>query len=126
MSDPQKVDYEFLLRSNLERVFSERDASKRAAAVAELFVAEPVMYEPENVVIGRTAISDVAGKLLEQFGPTFTFLASAPAVGHHGMGSLRWQAGPKDGPVTVTGTDVAEVENGKISRLWVLLDPPTN
>ena len=125
MSDAQKVDYEFLLRSNLERVFSERDASKRAAAVAELFVAEPVMYEPDNVVTGRAAISDVAGKLLEQFGPTFSFAASAPAAGHHGMGTLRWQAGPKDGPVAVTGTDVAEIENGKISRLWVLLDPPT-
>ena len=124
MSDAQIVDYEFLLRSNLERVFSERDASKRAAAVAELFVAEPIMYEPDNVVAGRAAISDVAGKLLEQFGPTFNFMASAPAVGHPGMGSLRWQAGPKDGPVAVTGTDVAEVENGKISRLWVLLDPP--
>lgn len=125
MTEAPKVDYEFLLRSNLERVFSERDASKRAAAVAELFVAEPVMYEPDNVVTGRAAISDVAGRLLEQFGPTFNFAASAPAVGHHGMGSLRWQAGPKDGPVIVTGTDVAEVENGRISRLWVLLDPST-
>ena len=122
MTDATNVDYEVQLRSNLERVFSERDASKRAAAVAELFVAEPVMYEPDAVVTGRAAISDVAGKLLEQFGPTFNFAASAPAVGHHGMGSLRWQAGPKDGPVIVTGTDVAEVENGKISRLWVLLD----
>ena len=116
-------DYDQLLRANLERVFNERDAGKRAVALAELFVDEPVMYEPTDVVRGREAISAVAGKLLEQFGPTFRFSPVGVAVGHHGQGSLRWQAGPDDGPVAVTGTDVAEVVGGRIARLWVLLDP---
>ncbi|MBI1692058.1 nuclear transport factor 2 family protein [Methylorubrum sp. DB1722] len=117
-------DYDRLLRANLERVFNERDASKRAAALADLFVDEPVMYEPTDVVRGREAISAVAGKLLEQFGPTFRFSPVGVAVGHHGLGSLRWQAGPDGGLVTVTGTDVAEVAGGRIVRLWVLLNPP--
>ena len=117
-----KPDYDHILRSNLERVFNERDASKRAAAIEELFVAEPIMYEPDGVVTGRAAIADVAGKLLAQFGPTFAFVPVAPAVGHHGLGCLRWQAGPQSGPVTVTGTDAAELVDGKIARLWVLLD----
>ena len=30
--------------------------------------------EPTNVVSGRAAISEVADKLLEQFGPTFAFV----------------------------------------------------
>jgi hypothetical protein len=121
----QEPDYDRLLRSNLERVFNERDAARRAAAIDELFVAEPVMYEPDKVVVGRAAIGAVAGSLLEQFGPTFGFTPAGPAVGHHGVGVLRWQAGPAGGPVAVTGTDAAEIVDGRIARLWVLLNPPT-
>jgi len=118
------IDYDHLLRSNLERVFNERDDDKRRAAIAELFVEEPVMYEPTNIVRGRADISDVAGKLLAQFGPTFRFVPDGVAVGHHGLAHLAWQAGPEHGPVAVTGADVAEIESGKIARLWVLLNKP--
>ena len=117
-------DYDRLLRANLERVFNERDPDRRAAALAELFVDEPVMFEPDAVVASRAAISQVAGNLLERFGPTFRFVPAAPAVGHHGLAALRWTAGPEDGPVAVTGTDAARFDGGRISRLWVLLDPP--
>ncbi len=50
-------DYDSLLRSNLERVFNERDATKRELAVRELFVEQPVMYEPTDSVLGRAAIA---------------------------------------------------------------------
>ena len=88
------------------------------------FVADPVMYEPAGVVSGRAAISQVAGKLLEQFGPNFRFVPDSVAVGHHGFGVLHWHAGPQEGPVTVTDSDVAEIVEGRIMRLWVMLDPP--
>jgi hypothetical protein len=117
-------DYDHLLRQNLQRVFNERDPARRAAAMDELFQDEPVMYEPTNIVRGRAAISEVAGKLLEQFGPTFRYVPEGVAVGHHGLGTLHWHAGPADGPVAVTGTDAAEIVDGKIARLWVLLDAP--
>ncbi|WP_332117981.1 nuclear transport factor 2 family protein [Azorhizobium caulinodans] len=119
-----EMDLDHLLRANLLRVFNERDAAKRDAAIAELFVADPVMYEPDNVVEGRAAISSVAGNLLEQFGPSFQFAPLAPAVGHHGLAVLRWEAGPEGGPIAVTGTDAANIVDGRIARLWVLLDPP--
>ncbi|KQP26610.1 hypothetical protein ASG60_08785 [Methylobacterium sp. Leaf469] len=117
-------DHDALLRANLERVFNERDPLRRASALTDLFVEEPVMYEPTGVVRGRAAIATVAGKLLDQFGPTFRFTPTRKAVGHHGLGSLQWQAGPEGGPVLVTGADVAEIVDGRIARLWVLLDPP--
>ena len=81
------------------------------------------MYEPTSIVQGRKNISDVAGNLLSQFGPDFTFVPDGPAVGHHGFAVLRWHAGPKGGPVVVTGADAAEIEGGRIVRLWVLLNP---
>jgi hypothetical protein len=120
------IDFDHLLRSNLERVFNERDDDKRRAAIAELFVEEPVMYEPANVVRGQADISRIAGDLLKQFGPTFRFVPEGVAVGHHGLAHLAWHAGPEHGPVAVTGADVAEVEGGRIARLWVLLNQPQN
>ncbi len=117
-------DYDHLLRANLARVFNERDPAAREAALDDLFVAEPVMFEPTGIVRGKAAISEVAGRLLEQFGPDFRFVPEGPAVGHHGLGALRWTAGPEGGPVAVTGTDAAEIADGRIVRLWVLLDPP--
>jgi hypothetical protein len=117
-------NYDRLLRANLERVFNERDAGRRAAALDELYVADPVMFEPTDIVAGKVAIATVAGKLLDQFGPTFRFRPIGTAVGHHGLGVLPWQAGPDGGPIAVTGADVAEVVDGRIARLWVLLNPP--
>lgn len=119
-------NYDWLLRSNLERVFNERDATKRELALRELFVAEPVLHEPTNSVLGRAAISEVVAKLLEQFGPDFGFVAEGVAAGHHGFACLRWHAGPKGGAIAVTGMDAAEIVDGKIARLWVLLDPPAS
>ena len=92
----------------------------------ELFVDEPVLYEPTNIVLGGAAISEVAGKLLEQFGPDFGFIPVGVAVGHHGFACLRWHAGPKGGAITVTGMDAAEIVDGKIARLWVLIGPPAS
>ena len=116
-------NYDALLRANLQRVFNERDAHKRIAAVQELFADTPTMYEPTGIVAGRAAISEVAGALLDQFGPDFAFVPEGPAVGHHGLGYLRWHAGPSAGSTVVSGVDVAEISEGKIARLWVLLDP---
>jgi hypothetical protein len=119
-------DYDSLLRANLERVFNERDATKRDLAVGELFVAEPVLYEPTSSVLGRAAISEAAGKVQERFGPDFGFVPEGPAIGHHGFACLRWHAGPKGGAIAVTGMDAAEIVDGKIARLWVLVNPPAN
>ena len=121
---PAEPDYDHLLRANLERVFNERDAARRDAAIAELYVEDPVMYEPAAIVQGRRQISDTAGQLLAQFGPDFAFVPDGPAVGHHGFAVLRWHGGPKGGPVAATGADAAAIEGGRIARLWVMLNPP--
>lgn len=124
MPDAAEPDYDHLLRSNLHRVFNERDPAKRDVALADLYVADPVMYEPDKVIQGRAAISEIAGGLLERFGPDFTFSPQGTAIGHHGLGMLHWHAGPAGAPPVVIGTDTAQIEDGRIVRLWVLLDPP--
>ncbi len=44
--------YEQLLHANLVRVFGERDRARRRAAIAELFVSDAVLYEPDTVGSG--------------------------------------------------------------------------
>ena len=117
------ADYERLMRANLERVFGERDGARRRAAIAELYAPDAVLYEPDAVAAGVAAIDEAVETLLASLPPGFLFTAQGPAVGHHGVARLRWAAGPLDGPVAVTGTDVAHVADGRIQSLYVLLDP---
>ncbi len=119
-------DFDGLLRANLEQVFNERDDTKRATVIAALYTDAPVMYEPSRPVHGQADISQVARDLLKQFGPTFRFKAEGVAVGHHGMATLRWSAGEPDMPPVVQGFDTAEILDGRIARLWVLIEPPSN
>jgi hypothetical protein len=122
MSAPP-LDYEGLMQANLTRVFGERDTSRRLRAIAELYAPDATLYEPDSTATGHAAISQAVATLLSSLPPNFAFTAIGPAVGHHGVGRLRWQAGPPNGPVAVTGTDVARFEAGRIQTLHVILDP---
>ncbi|RYG64160.1 nuclear transport factor 2 family protein [bacterium] len=118
-------DYDALLQANLTRVFSERDPERRIEAIRELYEETAVLYEPNDFSQGHDRISQAVGVLLDGLPPDFEFRSLGPAVGHHGVGRLRWSGGPKNGVVIVTGTDVAHFVNGQIHTLHVLLDPPT-
>jgi SnoaL-like domain len=119
----QSINYDALMQANLTRVFSERDATRRMAAIAELYAADAVLYEPDAALTGHAAISQAVETLLSSLPPNVVFTAIGPAIGHHGLGRLRWQAGSSGGPAAVTGTDVARFEGGRIQTLHVFLDP---
>lgn len=124
MSREAPTDVDALLQANLERVFNERDDARRADAIAALYTEAPVMYEPAGPVHGRGDIHRIAGELLQQFGPRFRFAAQGMAAGHHGMATLRWTGGEPGQPPAVQGFDTAEIVDGRIARLWVLIEPP--
>ena len=117
------IDYERLMQANLERVFGERDAGRRLAAIRELYGADAALYEPHASATGHAAIDGAVTALLSNLPPSFAFTAIGPAVGHHSVGRLRWQSGPSNGPAAVTGTDVAHFQGGLIQTLHVFLDP---
>lgn len=121
----QAFDPDAAMRANLRRVFNERDAARRLAAIAELYAEDAVLYEPEAVMTGHAAISAAVDRLLGQLPPDFAFAARGPALGHHGLARLLWQGGPPEGPPLVTGMDVARFEGGCIQTLHVLIDPPS-
>jgi SnoaL-like domain len=117
------LDYNALMQANLTQVFGERDTSRRLKAIGQLYLPDATLYEPDAEAKGHVAINHAVDELLSHLPPTFAFTADGPAVGHHNIGRLRWKAGPPNGPVAVTGTDVAHFENGRIHSLYVFLDP---
>ena len=122
-SPEASIDYERLMQANLARVFGERDATRRLAAIRDLYAEDAVLYEPDASATGHAAINQAVDALLSSLPPNFVFTAIGPAVGHHGVGRLRWQSGPPNGPAAVTGTDVARIKGGHIQTLHVFLDP---
>lgn len=120
------MNYEKILQANLERVFAERDALRRIEAISELYAEDAELHEPQRSVQGHDAISQAVTDLLAHLPPDFTFTAIRPALAHNGIGRLQWSAGPPDGPVAVTGTDVARFERGLIQSLHVFLDQPNS
>ncbi|MBY3088389.1 nuclear transport factor 2 family protein [Rhizobium laguerreae] len=114
----QALDYDGLMQANLTGVFSERDPERRLIAIGELYAANATLNEPETSVIGHASISDAVTAVLASLPADFVFSAMGPALGHHGIGRLRWQAGPPDGPSAVTGMDIAHFQDGRIHSLY--------
>ena len=117
------VDYDVLMRANLTRVFGERDSKQRMVAIRELYAIDAVLHEPQGSAEGHDAIGEAVTALLATLPREFVFAASGPAVGHHGVGRLRWSAGRPGRPVAATGMDIAHFRNGLIQSLFVFLDP---
>lgn len=110
-----------LMEKNLSDVFGQRDSTRRAAAIAELYIADCTFFEAEEQVNGREALNAKIGSILKD-APGFGFRAAKPAQVNHDLGRLRWQFGPAGAPPVVTGTDIAVFEHGRIRALYTFLD----
>ena len=111
-----------VLQVHLERVFNERDAGRRANAIQELYAADSTFYEQEAKYSGTEAIARAVAQLLAALPPTLVFSLAAPAMQNHDMGKLLWKGHLPDGTAVVTGTDIAEVREGRIRSLHVFVD----
>jgi len=111
-----------VLQAHLERVFNERDAGRRANAIQELYGADATFYEQEAKYSGTEAIARAVTQLLGALPPTLVFSMAAPAMQNHDMGKLLWRGHLPDGTTLVTGTDVAQVKEGRIRSLYVFVD----
>jgi hypothetical protein len=117
------AELDALMQANIARVFNERNADRRLAALGELYTDNATLCDPETAATGRKAISDAIDSLHRMLPPTFAFTAVGHAAGHNNAGRLFWRAGPPDGPAAITGVDVAHIEDGQIKLLYVFVDP---
>ncbi len=116
------VDFEGILRANLQRVFSEKDPARRLESIRELYADDAILYEHDRSVQGHDAIARAVSELIHSLPADFTFSPIRPGLGHHNLGRLQWRVGPPDGPAAMTGTDVVHIQNGRIETLHVFLD----
>ena len=110
-----------LLFANLLKVFDERDASKRVAAVEDTYAENVIWYEPDRVIQGRAALNARASELQTQY-PGFNFRPDGIMSASQNVGVLRWHFGPEDKPDMIRGTDVIIVEGGRIKVEWTCVD----
>lgn len=124
ISSNAAIDYDGLMQANLTRVFGERDAGRRLAAIRELYTEDAVLNEPHASAKGYVAIRDAVTALHASLPSEFVFTAIRPAIGHHGIGRLQWHARRPGGAAIAAGMDIAHFERGRIHSLTVFLDPP--
>lgn len=117
------IDYDALMKANLTRVFGEHNVERRMVAIRELYAVDAVLNEPHASAQGHDAINNAVTALLAGLPPKFAFAALGPAIGHHGIGRLRWGSGQPGQPPAVTGMDIAHFHGGRIHSLFVFLEP---
>jgi len=114
-----------VLRADLERVFNERDATRRRQAIEALYAPDAAFYEQEAMHSGRAAIEGAIARLLDSLPADLVFEPVGPEMQNHEMAKLVWRGRLPDGTTVATGTDVALLEGGRIRSLYVFVDPPT-
>jgi hypothetical protein len=118
VSEPRS---EQLLERMLQGVFNEPDAQRRADVIAEVFAPDVVFVDGERAVRGREELAAAVTGLLAQ-GPGLVFTPAGPFRGVGDLGMRSWRLGPPGGEPVLGGLDVATVVDGRIARLWTVLD----
>ena len=111
-----------LLLDNLFRVFNERDPERRARAIAANYTEDVVWTDPEGATQGHQSLNERAQNLVDRL-PEFVFSAAGPVHVSGDLGLLAFNHGVPQQPPSVTGFDVALVRDGRIARLYTLLNP---
>jgi hypothetical protein len=110
-----------LMEANLLAVFDERDPQRRAAAIAETYAADVEWTDDEGVAVGRDQLNAKAAELQEKLAGLH-FVKAGPVRQTRGLGVLAWEVRTPGDVAVAAGFDVAEIADGRIVRLWTVLN----
>ena len=110
-----------LLNRNLQEVFGESDATRRRAAIEELYATDCALYVRPGVFVGHDALDKFAGDLRATH-PHFAYTPHGEPQALHNSGRLAWGSGPHGEKPAYTGLDVIIARDDKIATLYVFLD----
>ena len=118
-TDPARIRE--LLLANLFAVFNVRDPERRLEAIARNYTEDVIWSDPDGTTQGHEAMNEQAQKLLDGM-PDFVFSAAGPVHVSGDLGLLAFNLGVPEQPPAVSGIDVAVVRDGRIARLYTLLN----
>ena len=98
------------------RPTGETDAGRRRDLIDKVWAPDGQLIDPPLDAAGRDAISEMAAAVQGQF-PGHSFRRTSAVDAHHGFARYGWDLVAADGSVTVSGVDVAELDNGRLRRV---------
>jgi SnoaL-like domain len=111
-----------LLTRNLQEVFGENDATRRRAAIDEIYAEECAFYDPTSGVYrGRDEIDRVAGAIRATH-PDFRYQPIAKPEELGNGGRIQWVSGRPGEAPAYAGTDFIIARDGRISALYLFFD----
>ena len=111
-----------LLTRNLRDVFGENDASRRRAAIDEIYAEDCVFYDPtKGVYRGRNEIDRIAGAIRATH-PDFRYQPIAEPEELGDGGRIKWVAGRPGETPAYAGTDFIIAREGHIVALYLFFD----
>jgi hypothetical protein len=110
-----------LLNRNLQEVFGEGDATRRRAAIEELYTQDCIVAAPPGLFVGRDALDKFAADLRATH-PHFAYTPHGEPQAVQNAGRLAWGSGLRGQEPGYTGLDVITVRGDKIAALYVFLD----
>jgi hypothetical protein len=97
--------------------YSEPDAARRAELVARTFTTDGELIDPPIEGKGHAGITEMMGAVLGHY-PDHRFRRTTGVDAHHSVARYGWELVDTTGTVALTGTDVAEFDDGgSISRV---------
>lgn len=113
---------ERLMESNLLRVFNERDADRRRAAIADTYAPDVRWTDDEGVSVGHEALDAKAQALQDGQLVGLSFIKAGPVHQTRGLGYLAWHVvTPGTEAPIVSGFDVALVNEDRITDLFTVI-----
>lgn len=109
-----------LMEANLLAVFDERDAQRRAVAIAETYAHDVEWIDDEGIATGHDELNAKAADLQEKL-PGMHFVKAGPVRQTRGLGFLAWEVRTGDDATVASGFDVAEIADERIIRMWTVL-----
>lgn len=108
-------DYSDLIDTYLA-AYCEPDASRRRELITSAFHPDAVLADPPFIATGHAELDAAFAGLLEQF-PDHRFDRTSAVDGHHDTVRYGWALRSPGGEVAVSGMDVADINDGKITRV---------
>jgi len=110
-----------LMEANLLAVFDERDPHRRAAAIAVTYADDVEWIDDEGTTTGHGELNAKAAELQEKL-PGMHFVKIGPVRQTRGLGFLAWEVRTPDDATVASGFDIAEISDGRITRMWTMLN----